>query len=100
MHFAIDQDPATIQARKEELSNKHRSSISNPNTCGHADGSSPVKLAGSSKRSKKVEIVLQDVYQKEGRVYLRYAIVNGGRTVYLPAAPEVFTLNSPRACSR
>ena len=40
---------------------------------------------------------MQDVYQKDGRVYLRYAIVNGGRTVYLSAAPEVFTLNSPRA---
>ena len=49
------------------------------------------------KNHRKVEIVLQDVYQKDGRVYLRYAIVNGGRTVYLPAAPEVFTLNSPRA---
>ena len=40
---------------------------------------------------------MQDVYQKDGRVYLRYAIVNGGRTVYFPAAPDVFTLNSPRA---
>jgi hypothetical protein len=59
--------------------------------------STPVKLVGSSRNHQKVEIVLQDVYQKDGRVYLRYAIVNGGRTVYLPAAPEVFALKSPRA---
>jgi hypothetical protein len=59
--------------------------------------STRVKVVGSSKNHQRVEIVLQDVYQKDGRVYLRYAIVNGGRTVYLPAAPEVFTLNSPRA---
>jgi hypothetical protein len=59
--------------------------------------SSPVKLVGSARNHQRVEIVLQDVYRKQGRVYLRYAIVNGGRTVYLPAAPEAFTLKSPRA---
>jgi hypothetical protein len=41
--------------------------------------------------------VVRDVYQKNERVYVRYAIVNGGPTVYVPAPPEVFTLHSPRA---
>jgi hypothetical protein len=54
-------------------------------------------VVGSSKNHQRVEIVVQDVYRKDGRVYVRYAIVNGGRTVYLPAAPEVFALRSPRA---
>jgi hypothetical protein len=73
MHFAIDQAPSMLME------------------------SSPVKVVGSSRNHERVEILIQDVYQKDGHVYLRYAIVNGGRTVYFPAAPDVFTLNSPRA---
>ena len=97
MHFAIDQDPATVQARKEEPV-EQAPVVQQPKIpAAMLMESMPVKLVGSSRNHQKVEIVLQDVYQKDGRVYLRYAIVNGGRTVYLPAAPEVFTLNSPRA---
>jgi len=97
MHFAIDQDPATVQAKKEEPV-EQAPVVQQPKIpAAMLMESMPVKLVGSSKSHQKVEIVVQDVYQKDGRVYLRYAIVNGSRTVYLPAAPEVFTLNSPRA---
>jgi hypothetical protein len=97
MHFAIDQDPATLQAKKEEPV-EQAPVVQQPKLpAAMLMESMPVKLVGSSRNHQKVEIVLLDVYQKDGRVYLRYAIVNGGRTVYLPAAPEVFTLNSPRA---
>ena len=97
MHFAIDQDPATVQAKKEDPF-EQAPVVQQPKIpAAMLMESMPVKLVGSSRNHQKVEIVLQDVYQKDGRVYLRYAIVNGGRTVYLPAAPEVLTLNSPRA---
>jgi hypothetical protein len=97
MHFAIDQDPSTVQARKAEPI-EQAPVIQRPKIpAAMLMESTPVKLVGASSNHQKVEIVLQDVYQKDGRVYLRYAIVNGGRTVYLPAAPEVFTLKSPRA---
>ena len=98
MHFAIDQDPATVQARKEDPVGQAPVVHQQPKVpAAMLMESTPVKLVGSSRNHQKVEIVLQDVYQKDGRVYLRYAIVNGGRTVYLPAAPEVFTLKSPHA---
>jgi hypothetical protein len=97
MHFAIDQDPSTVQAKKAEPI-ELAPVIQRPKIpAAMLMESTPVKLVGASSNHQKVEIVLQDVYQKDGRVYLRYAIVNGGRTVYLPAAPEVFTLKSPRA---
>ncbi len=97
MHFAIDQDPAIVQAKKEEPV-EQAPVVQQPKIPAvMLMESMPVKLVGSSRNHQKVEIVVQDVYQKDDRVYLRYAIVNGGRTVYLPAAPEVFTLNSPRA---
>ena len=98
MHFAIDQDPTTVQARKEAPAEVppvvHEQSKLPVEMLME---STPVKLVGSSKHNQKVEIVLQDVYRKQGRVYLRYAIVNSGRTVYLPAPPEAFALKSPRA---
>ena len=98
MHFAIDQDPATVQARKAEPVEQAPVVHQRPKVpAAMLMESTPVKLVGASRNHQKVEIVLQDVYQKDGRVYVRYAIVNGGRTVYLPAAPEVFTLKSPRA---
>ena len=97
MHFAIDQDPPAIQAKKEDPV-EQAPAVQQPEIpAAMLMESMPVKLVGSSRNHQKVEIVVQDVYQKDGRIYLRYAIVNGSRTVYLPAAPEVFTLNSPRA---
>src|SRR6266542_1120149 len=87
MHFAIDQDPSTVQARKTEPP-EQAPVIQRPKIpAAMLMDSTPVKLVGASSNHQKVEIVLQDVYQKDGRVYLRYAIVNGGRTVYLPPAP-------------
>ena len=97
MHFAIDEEP-TKTVSKREGPPQPPSFIEQPKVpAAMLMESTPVKLVGPSRNHQKVEIVLQDVYQKDGRVYLRYAIVNGGRTVYLPAAPEVFTLKSPRA---
>ncbi len=97
MHFAIDQDLGIVQAKKDEPA-EQAPVVQQPKIpAAMLMESTPVTLVGSSRNHQKVEIVVQDVYQKDGRVYLRYAIVNGGRTVYLSAAPEVFTLNSPRA---
>jgi hypothetical protein len=97
MHFAIDQAPSSVQAKRPEPV-EHPPVVEQPKIPpAMLMESSPVKVVGSSRNHEKVEILMQDVYQKDGRVYLRYAIVNGGRTVYFPAAPDVFTLNSPRA---
>ena len=97
MHFAIDEEPTKPVAKREDPP-QPPSLIEQPKVpAAMLMESTPVKVVGSSKNHQKVEIVLQDVYRKDGRVYVRYAIVNGGRTVYLPAAPEVFALRSPRA---
>jgi hypothetical protein len=95
MHFAIDEDPVVTAAKREE---PPPPVIEQPKVpAAMMLESTPVKVVGSSKNHQKVEILVQDVYRKDGRVYVRYAIVNSGRTVYLPAAPEVFRLRSPRA---
>ena len=95
MHFAIDEEPAVIPVKREDPPSPRSSS--NPRRAGLLMESTPVKVVGSSKNHERVKIIVQDVYRKDGRVYVRYAIVNGGRTNYLPAVPDVFALRSPRA---
>jgi len=95
MHFAIDEEPIVTAMKRED---PQPPAIEEPKVpAGMLMESTPVKVVGSSRNHQKVEIVVQDVYRKDERVYVRYTIVNGGRAVYLPAAPEIFALRSPRA---
>src|SRR2546427_133249 len=59
--------------------------------------STPVRLAGEAKNHARVEVILKDIYRKDDRIYVRYAIQNKGRSTYVPGAPGVFTLHSPRS---
>lgn len=59
--------------------------------------SAPVRLAGQFKNQDSVQILLKDIYRDKDRVYVRYAIQNNGKSAYIPAAPGVFSLRSPRA---
>ena len=96
MQFAIDEEPVSVPVKREDP--LPRPIIEEPKApTGLLMESTPVKVVGSSKNHERVEIIVQDVYRKDGRVYVRYAIVNGGRTNYLSAAPDVFALRSPRA---
>jgi hypothetical protein len=97
MHFAIDEDPVVTQTKHDDPP-QQRSGPEQPNVpAAMLMESTPVKVLGSPKNHQRVAIFVEDIYQKNGQVYLRYAIANGGRTVYLPAAPAVYTLKSPRA---
>lgn len=96
MDFAIDEDPPTPRPKLADPPPPAPSTQSKVPAAMLME-STPVTLAGAFKKGMGIEILLQDIYQKDGRVYLRYAIVNGGTTVYLPAAPEVFRLDSPHA---
>jgi hypothetical protein len=94
MHFAIDEESAVTLVKREDPPPV----IEQPKApTGMLMESTLVKVVGSSKNHEKVEIIVQDLYRKDGRVYVRYAIVNGGRAIYLPASPQVFALRSPRA---
>ena len=98
MHFAIDQEPVIRPQAKREASVPAPPATEQPRIPdAMLMESAPVRVLGATRDHQRVEIVLQDVYHKHDRVYVRYAIVNGGPTVYVPAAPQVFTLRSPRA---
>ena len=97
MDFAIDEEPVIIAAKHEDPP-QPPPVIEQPKIpAAMLMESTPVKVVGSSKNHQKVQILLEDVYLKDGRVYVRYAIVNGGQDAYPSAAPDVFALRSPRA---
>jgi len=58
MHFAIDQDPATVQARKEEPAEQPPVVQQPKIPAAMLMESMPVKLVGSSRNHQKVEIVV------------------------------------------
>ena len=97
MHFAIDEDPVVSQTKLEDPPQRPPIPEEPKIPAAMLMESTPVKVVGSRKNQRRVEIVVEDIYQKDTRIYLRYAIANRGTAVYLPAAPAVYTLKSPRA---
>ncbi len=94
MHFAIDEEPAAHV--KQEVPTPQP--VEQPKVpAAMLMESRPVRNTAAARSDGRVQILLQDVYEKEGRIFLRYAIVNGSRSVYVPAAPYVFTLKSARS---
>ena len=97
MHFAIDEDPAETQPKRADLAPPPTPPEQPKVPAGMLMESTPVKVIGTAKNRQSVAVILEDIYQKDGRVYIRYAIENGGSRTYLPATPAVFALQSPRA---
>ncbi len=102
MHFAIDQEPGPNVA-KGVIPEKP---IEDPRAAREAKlasemlfASTPVRLAGEVKNHARVEVILKDIYRDGDRIYVRYAIQNGGRSTYVPGTPGVFTLRSPHSSS-
>jgi hypothetical protein len=96
MHFAIDEDPVETQPKRADAAVPPRPEQPKVPAAMLME-STPVKVVGSPKNLQKVAIILEDIYQKDGRVYLRYAIENDGSRIYLPATPAVFALKSPHS---
>ncbi|MCZ2076136.1 MAG: TrbG/VirB9 family P-type conjugative transfer protein [Bryobacterales bacterium] len=97
MHFAIDEDPITNEAKREDPP-QAKATVDPPKIpSAMLMESVPVRVVGSAKSRQKVVIVLKDIYQDASRIYIRYAVANGGSRAYLPATPAVFTLRSPHA---
>jgi hypothetical protein len=93
MHFAIDEDPGESQTKQSSVAPPEQPKV----PAAMLMESTPVKMIGSTRSRQKVAVIVDDVYQKDGRVYIRYTIENGGNRTYLPVTPAVFALQSPRA---
>jgi hypothetical protein len=101
MHFAIDQEPSPTVA-KVAIPEKPAEDPPAAQAKFASEmllASTPVRLAGEAKNHARVEVILKDIYRKDDRIYVRYAIQNKGLSTYVPGTPGVFTLRSPRSSS-
>jgi sulfur transfer complex TusBCD TusB component (DsrH family) len=94
VHFAIDQ-----------LATAVTSSIPEPPTAEIAPRlpvemlteAMAVSVTGERETSGRVEVTLRDLYRKNHRLYLRYAVVNHTGAGYLPIRPNAWFLEGIRA---
>ena len=98
MHFAIDQDPTTVQAKKDGTGRTCAGRRTTQDTCGHADGESrPSRWLDLQETTRKWRSCCRTFTRRmAASTFGMPSSTEAGRST-LPAAPEVFTLNSPRA---
>jgi hypothetical protein len=96
MHFAIDHEspaPPTVAATAPPPAPP--SLVPDAGTI--LKESTPVATVGHEAPRKKISVLLRDVFEQDGRVYVRYAVQNRGSQLYQPGAPLVVHLVSPKS---
>jgi hypothetical protein len=97
MHFAIDQEPVVTATaaptQPSPVAPFEKSAI--PGEMLYK--SVPVQFAGTRGARPKIAVQLRDLYETDGKVYLRYAIRNNSHSVYEPGDPTVYRLQAARA---
>jgi len=56
----------------------------------------PVRLESRKPSKKQVEVVIHDLYEKDGGVLIRYAVRNHGNRAYDVTTPQVYALTGAR----
>ena len=57
----------------------------------------PVSVYGERESQGRVEVSIRDLYQKDNRLYLRYALINRSGNPYQTSPPAVWQLSGARA---
>lgn len=56
----------------------------------------PIRMENSKRSKRSVEIVIRDLYETDGRVFVRYAVRNYGTHPYSLDIPQVYVLHGAR----
>jgi hypothetical protein len=90
MDFAVDQIPLA-QPKPASVPQPPQPSPTEILLAGKA-----VRLESAKPSRKPVEVTIRDLYEKDGRLLVRYAVRNRGSHVYDVNAPQVFELTGVR----
>jgi len=94
MVFAIDQ-PAQDPPRPKAVAHQ----IVTPKQVSPEEvlfGTKKVRLYGSVPDKKRVAVYLNDLFERDGQLFIHYTIRNDSKKAYTPGSPQVSALNSPR----
>ena len=93
MHFAIDQPPLRLVSTNTQARETVPVDRAPQLPAEMLTQSQAVLLFGERDRTRKVEVLLRDLYRDGDRCYLRYAVLNHGPRAYRPARPSVIHLD-------
>ena len=92
MDFAVDQTPVqVIQPKPTTVPPPPQPSPTEVLLAGK-----PVRMESAKPGKKRVEVVIHDLYEGDGRVLVRYAIRNQGDQAYTVYTPSVYVLTGAR----
>jgi hypothetical protein len=93
MDFAIDQPtpdpPANVSATRAVTP-------SDPSPAEVLIEAQPVRLHRSIPEKNRIAVYLTDLLEHDGQVFIRYTIRNQTKKAYVPGAPQVVALTTPR----
>lgn len=94
MHFAIDQEsPIAVAAVRAVAVDTPLS----PLPAAMLTQATPVSLFGERETQGRVEVSVRDLYRKDNRLYLRYALINRSGIPYQTSPPAAWQLIGVRA---
>ena len=97
MDFAVDQAPVHTAEPVKPASTSSVAPIS-PSFTELLLAGRPVRMLPSKQRaSKPVEVWISDVYEKDGRLLIRYAVCNHSAQPYSIETPQVYQLDGVRS---
>lgn len=91
MDFAVDQIPVPVIQPKPASAAPPQPSPSEVLLAGK-----PVRLESAKPTKKPVEVVIRDLYERDDRVLVRYAVRNRGAHAYDVSTPQVYALTGAR----
>lgn len=94
MDFAIDQIPVRSTP---VVSSDTRPQPAQPNVSNLLLEAHPVRMQSKQHGSKPVEVWINDLYEKDGHLLVRYTVFNNGTGTYTVNPPQVFQLDGVRA---
>jgi hypothetical protein len=99
MDFAIDQPPIRPPAIKAPAT------VADPPARQSVDesallGGKPVRMTMYKARKDHVQLLIKDLFERDGRLFIRYAVENSTNHAYEIGPPQVFFLEAPRGPKR
>jgi len=95
MDFAIDQPPAPKPVSKPPAVKADPPSPPVASESVFLKGT-PVRTRTYKPARNRVEVIFKDIFNQDGRLYIRYVVENSTKRVYDVRPPQVFMVESPR----
>ncbi len=96
MDFAIDQPQPPRPASKPPAAKADPSSREREMEAALL-GAKPVEMSAYKAAQNRVQLLVKDLFERDGRLFIRYAVENQTIYPFEIATPQVFLLESPRS---